>query len=90
MSEANTESTQPTDDDMPAELDFSKLGKGVRGLHYLGPNVTVSFPPDPVPVYLDHTVQAWLTAKAASKGLSPDDIANQLLKRDIEVIEAMK
>jgi hypothetical protein len=85
MNDANKpETVLDDDDDMPAELDFSKLGKGERGKFY--------FPKEGhhIPFYLDQEVQAWLTAKAASKGVSPEEIANQLLKRDIEVIEAMK
>jgi hypothetical protein len=85
MNDANKpESVVDDDDDMPAELDFSKLRRVERGKFYF-PRETHH-----IPFYLDHDIQAWLTAKAASKGVSPEDIANQLLKRDIEVIEAMK
>ena len=75
------------DDDMPAEIDFSK---GVRGLHYLGPDASISFPPGATFVCFDPDVQIWLAAKAADKGVSSQAIANDLLRRQIETIEAMK
>ncbi len=66
---------------MPAEIDFSK---GVRGKFYQ-PNATLH-----LPVYLDADVQTWLTAIAAKKGLQLSDLVNDLLKRDIGIIEAVK
>lgn len=83
MKETNNSETV-LDADMPDELDFSKLGKGERGKFYF-PRETHH-----VPYYLDPEVQAWLTAKAASKGVSSESIANELLRRQIETIEAMK
>lgn len=75
--------TTPLDDDdeMPAEIDFSK---GVRGKFY-HPNATLN-----LPVYLDADVQAYLAAIAAKKGMPLSELANDLLKREIGIIEAVK
>lgn len=66
---------------MKKQYDFSK---GVRGKFYS---------PDAVfrlPVYLDEDVQSWPTAKAQSKGIELSDLVNDLLKKEIEIIEAVK
>ena len=62
------------DADMPDELDFSRLGKGERGKFY--------FPKEThhVPYYLDREVQALAHCKAASKGVSGELIADELLR----------
>jgi hypothetical protein len=43
-----------------------------------------------LPVYLDEQVLAYLSEKAASKGISLNDLVNDLLRREIEIIEAVK
>jgi len=61
--------------------DFSK---GMRGKFYR---------PDAVfrlPVYLDEKVEKYLAAKAEAKGVELSDLVNDLLKREIEIIEAVK
>ena len=66
---------------MKDHYDFSK---GVRGKFYH---------PDAVfhlPVYLDEQVERYLAAKADAKGMELSDLVNDLLKRDIEIIEAIK
>jgi hypothetical protein len=42
------------------------------------------------PVYLDEPVRAYLSKKAAHKGISLNDLVNDLLRREIEIIEAVK
>ena len=69
------------DDDMPPEIDFSK---GVRGKFYRS---TAKLN---LPVYLDADVQAYLSAIASKKGVQLSDLANDLLKREIGIIEAEK
>jgi hypothetical protein len=69
------------DDDMPAEVDFSK---GVRGKFY-NPNARFH-----LPVYLDEAVLAVLTAAAQRKGVEVSDLANEMLKRDIENAQALR
>jgi hypothetical protein len=66
------------DDDMPAEIDFSK---GVRGKFHR-PGLRSS-----LPVYLDDRVQATLAALASAKGVELSALVNDLLKKDIELIE---
>lgn len=69
------------DDDMPNEVDFSK---GVRGKFYR-PNAKLN-----LPIYLDETVQQFLAALAAKKGVQISDVANDLLKKDIAMFESFK
>ena len=66
---------------MKQEYDFSN---GVRGKFYR-PDAQLH-----LPVYLDAAVQSYLAAKAAQKGIPLTDLVNQLLQRDIEIIEAAK
>ena len=78
----NAATTPPQDnDDMPAEIDFSD---GVRGKFY-HPNAVFK-----LPVYLDAEVQAYLTIIASKKGVQLSDLANDLLKKEIAIIEAVK
>ncbi len=68
----------PHDDDMPAEIDFSK---GTRGkFHRPGAKLSL-------PVYLDDQVQATLAALATAKGVELSTLVNDLLRKDIELIE---
>jgi hypothetical protein len=43
-----------------------------------------------VPVYLDAEVQAYLSARAKSRGVDVGQLVNELLKKDIELIEAAR
>jgi hypothetical protein len=74
---SNTPNTIP-DDDMPAEIDFSK---GVRGKFHR-PGLRLN-----LPVYLDEQVQSTLAALAQAKGVELSSLVNDLLKKDIELIE---
>lgn len=69
----------PSNDDMPDEIDFSG---GVRGKFHR-PGATFN-----LPVYLDTQVLEYLAARAKAKGVPLNDLVNQLLKKDIELIEA--
>jgi hypothetical protein len=40
------------------------------------------------PVHLDPEVIAFLTARAQARGISLNELVNELLKKDIELIEA--
>ena len=66
------------DDDMPAEIDFSK---GTRG-KFFRPGAKLN-----LPVYLDDQVQFRLAALANAKGVDFSTLVNDLLKKDIELIE---
>jgi hypothetical protein len=76
-----TAPSSPDDDDMPAEIDFSG---GVRGKFYR-PDGRIS-----LPVYLEADVQAYLATLAARKGMPLSELANELLKREIAILEIAK
>lgn len=71
----------PHDDDMPAEIDFSG---GTRGKFYR-PGATLN-----LPVYLDAEVQARLARLANDKGVDFSTLVNNMLRKDIELIEMAK
>jgi hypothetical protein len=71
----------PDDDEMPAEIDLSG---GVRGKFYR-PDATMS-----LPVYLEADVQAYLVALATRKGVPLSELANDLLKKEIAILEVAK
>jgi hypothetical protein len=73
--------TTPEDDDIPAEIDFSG---GTRGKFHR-PNARLN-----LLVYLEADVQACLAALAAKQGVAISDLANDLLKKDIAMLEAGK
>ena len=78
----NATNTSPLDDDdMPAEINFSGAACG----KYYRPNLKLN-----LPVYLDAEVQAYLANIAAKKGVPVSDLANDLLRREIAIIEAVK
>ena len=78
----NTTTTPPQDeDDIPSEIDFAG---GTRGKFYRADAKLK------LPVYLDAEVQAYLINIASKKGIQVSDLANDLLKREIEIIEAVK
>lgn len=66
---------------MKDEYDFSK---GTRGKFYR-PKATLN-----LPVYLDADVLDYLAAKAKMKGVAVNDMVNDLLRKDIALIEGVK
>lgn len=70
--------TTSTDDEMPAEIDFSGAKRGQ--FYKAGAQLNL-------PVYLDQKVQATLAALASAKGVDFSALINELLKKDIELIE---
>lgn len=66
---------------MKRRYDFSK---GERGKFF---RADATFK---VPVYLDDDVQAYLAAKANAKGVGLTDLVNDLLKKEIAIIEAVE
>ena len=66
---------------MKKEYDFSK---GERGKFYK-PDARLN-----LPVYLDADVLDYLSAKAKAKGVAVNDMVNDLLRKDIDLIEGMK
>jgi hypothetical protein len=73
--------SSPHDDDLPAEVDFSK---GSRG-RFFQPGAQAH-----LPVYLDADVQAYLSQRAQARGIDMGQLVNELLKKDIELIEAAR
>ena len=69
------------DDDMPAEIDFSGAQRGQ--FHRAGAQLNL-------PVYLDQQVQTTLAAMAIAKGVDYSALVNDLLKKDIELIEMVR
>ncbi|MBV9155243.1 MAG: hypothetical protein JO097_03220 [Acidobacteriaceae bacterium] len=70
------------DEDMPAEIDFSK---GVRGLHHIPPDVRIF-----VPASIERGVWEYFSGKAEQKGVNLSELLSDVLKRDIEINEALK
>ena len=66
------------DNDMPAEIDFS----GARRGQFFKADAQVN-----LPVYLEQQVQTTLAALASAKGVDLSALINDLLKKDIELIE---
>ena len=71
----------PHDDDVPAEIDFSR---GERG-KFFKPGARLN-----LPVYLEADVQDYLSARAKARGIEVAQLVNELLKKDIELIEAAR
>ncbi|MEJ2325976.1 MAG: hypothetical protein P8Y25_03770 [Chromatiaceae bacterium] len=65
---------------MKDHYDFSK---GQRGKFY-EPEAVFR-----LPVYLDENIQNDLTEKAEAKGVELSDLVNDLLRREIEIIESV-
>ena len=74
---------QPIEDDMmPEEVDFSK---GVRGLHAIPAGARVF-----LPTSIERSVWEYFSEKAGQKGIDLSELLTDVLKRDIEIIEALK
>jgi hypothetical protein len=66
---------------MKAEYDFSS---GVRGKFYRE-GVALR-----LPIYLEEEVHTYLEQRAAAKGVELSRLVNDLLRRDIELAEAVR
>lgn len=66
---------------MKDEYDFTN---GQRGKFYR-PEATFN-----LPVYLDNDVLTYLNERAASKGVEVNQLVNDMLKKDIDLIESVK
>ena len=62
---------------MKDEYDFSQ---GKRGQFYHPDSVSN------IPVYLDQDVESWLAEKAKNKGVDMQQMVNELLRKDISLI----
>ena len=76
-------SNQPAEkDDLPEEIDFSR---GVRGLHHIPSGAKVFFP-----VSIERSVWEYFSGKAEEKGVELSELLTEVLRRDIEINEALK
>ncbi len=76
-------SDQPAEDDkIPAEIDFRE---GVRGLHHIPPGARVF-----LPASIERSVWEYFSVKAEQKGVELSELLTDVLKRDIEINEALK
>lgn len=73
-----TVTTQTHDDDMPREIDFSG---GTRGKFYRK-DARLQ-----LPIHLETSVQNTLATLANAKGVDLSVFVNELLKKDIELIQ---
>ena len=74
---------QPLEDDgMPVEIDFSE---GVRGLHHVPSEASVL-----MPASIERSVWEYFSAKAEQKGVDLSELLTEVLKRHIEINEALK
>jgi hypothetical protein len=69
-------------DEMPAEIDFRK---GVRGLHHIPPSAKVL-----MPVSIEKSVWEYFSSRAGQRGVELSELVTEVLKRDIEINEALK
>lgn len=67
---------------MPSEIDFSQ---GIRGLHHIPADVKVL-----MPVAIEKSVWEYFSGKAEERGVNLSDLVTEVLKRDIEINEALK
>jgi hypothetical protein len=72
----------PDDDPLDAEIDFSK---GVRGLHHIPPGATVF-----MPASIERSVWEYFSDKAERKGVDLSQLLTEILRRDMEINEALK
>lgn len=75
-------SDYPVEDKMPANIDFSK---GARGVHSI-PSGSKVF----LPVAIERTVWEYFSGKAEQKGVDLAELVTDVLRRDIEISEALK
>jgi hypothetical protein len=68
--------------DIPAEIDF---GKGVRGRHHIPRDAKVM-----MPVLIERSVWEYFSGRAAQRGVELSELVSEVLRRDMEVSEALK
>lgn len=73
---------QLNDEEMPTEIDFSKA---TRGLHQVPAGAAVF-----LPTAIEKSVWEYFSDKAERKGIALSQLLTDVLKRDIEINEALK
>jgi hypothetical protein len=77
--------SRPANDDdngVPTEIDFSK---GIRGLHHIPPGAKVL-----MPVSIERDVWQYFSDKAEKRGVGLSELVTEVLKRDIEINDALR
>src|SRR5262249_35671056 len=72
---------EPDSNAMP-EIDFSK---GARGIHHIPPGARVL-----MTVSIERGVWEYFSGKAEQRGVDLSELVSEVLKRDIEINEALK
>jgi hypothetical protein len=70
------------EDNIPEEIDFSK---SVRGTHHIPADAKVF-----LPVSIERSVWEYFAGRAEQKGIELSQLLTEVLKRDIEINEALK
>jgi len=73
---------RPAENDIPDEID---LRTGVRGLHHIPPDAKVL-----MPVSIERSVWEYFSGKAEQRGIHLSDLVTEVLRREIEINEALK
>ena len=73
---------QSPENDMPAEIDFSKAA---RGVHHIPPGETIF-----MPASIEKNVWEYFAGKAEQRGIELSALLTGVLRRDIEINEALK
>lgn len=70
------------EDEMPEEINFSKAS---RGRHYVAADARVF-----LPASIERSVWEYFSEKAERKGVNLSELLTDVLKRDIEINEALR
>jgi hypothetical protein len=73
---------RPLNDEIPAEIDFTK---GERGRHHIRSQDSVF-----MPVSIEREVWEYFSRKAEHRGVDLSQLLSEVLKRDIEISEALR
>jgi hypothetical protein len=73
---------QSPENDMPAEIDLSKAA---RGVHHIPPGEKIF-----MPASIEKNVWKYFAGKAEQRGIELSVLLTEVLKRDIEINEALK
>ena len=69
-------------DATPDEINFSE---GARGLHHIPPDAKIF-----LPAFIERSVWEYFSGKAEQRGMDLSELLTEVLKRDIEINEALK
>jgi hypothetical protein len=75
-------SDRPIDDEMPVEIDFSKAA---RGGHHIPAGAAIF-----MPASIEKHVWEYFAGKAEQRGIELSALLTEILRRDIEINEALK